>query len=124
MILKARQGLVQKKVQVTRGGKTFTTTIYVRPGETTIKDKQGRTSKWEDIPRKERKIKLSVGKDINGNKIVKVKTPNGSFTIQTNQNLPYTHSNISSGGDYNKMIKEINAYVQKYGTKRQKKLLS
>ena len=30
---KGREGLVQKKVSVTRGGKSYQTTVWVRPGE-------------------------------------------------------------------------------------------
>jgi hypothetical protein len=37
---KGRQGLVAKKVQATRGGKTFQTTVYVRQGEKPKDDKQ------------------------------------------------------------------------------------
>jgi len=33
LILKAKAGLTAKKVQVTRGGKTFQQTVYVRTGE-------------------------------------------------------------------------------------------
>ena len=37
-------------------------------------------------------ITFSLGKDKNGNKVLKMKTVDGSFSIQTNGNLPYTHS--------------------------------
>ena len=60
------------------------------------------------------------GMDINGNKVVRVSFPNSrAFSIQTNGNLPKTHS-MSKGG-YDE--KEINQYVKEYGSDAQKKKL-
>jgi hypothetical protein len=60
------------------------------------------------------------GMDVNGNKVVRVSFPNSrAFSIQTNGNLPKTHS-MSKGG-YDE--KEINQYVKEYGSDAQKKKL-
>ena len=60
------------------------------------------------------------GRDVNGNKVVRVSFPNSrAFSIQTNGNLPKTHS-MSKGG-YDE--KEINQYVKEYGSDAQKKKL-
>ena len=48
LILKAREGLTQKKVTATRGGKTYQTTVYVREGEKPGKDKP---AKKEEQPK-------------------------------------------------------------------------
>jgi len=58
-----------------------------------------------------------MGRDINGNKVVKVKPEGGrGFSIQTNGNLPQTdHYGV---GDWTHG--EVLAWVQKYGTKRER----
>ena len=61
---------------------------------------------------------IKTGRDINGNKIAKIKTVGGSFSIQTLGNMPRTHNE----GVYTWSAKEVNTYVKEFGTKRQKAL--
>jgi hypothetical protein len=62
-------------------------------------------------------LQLRIGRDFNGNKIVKVKIPGGrGWSIQTNGNLPKTHSTNHPD------VEEILDYIKTYGTHRQKEL--
>ena len=72
---------------------------------------------------------MGLGRDANGNKVVKVKTNTGhSFSIQTNQNVPTAHklSTLSDASDaeLKKIENEILAYVNAYGTSKQKDLIA
>lgn len=61
-----------------------------------------------------------IGRDTNGNKVVKVKTPNlRAFSIQTLQDLPKTHRN----GVTPDTQTEVARYVMNFGTKHQKNAL-
>jgi len=66
-------------------------------------------------------------RDLNGNSIVKIGFPNHvAFTIQTNADLPFTHSNRTSNiselnqEKINKIEKEIVKYITIYGSTNQK----
>lgn len=62
----------------------------------------------------------SIGRDVNGNKVCRVKPTNGrGFSIQTLQNLTLTH--VDGVGPWTQG--EVSAYVRDYGTKRQRKAL-
>lgn len=66
-------------------------------------------------------MKLKISRDINGNKIVKISFPSENirgFSIQTNGNLPLTHSSNIPRHE------EIIAYVKLYGTHRQKRIIA
>ena len=62
----------------------------------------------------------SIGRDKNGNKLLRVKTSGrGGFSIQTNGNLPQTHRDgVTSETDA-----EVCAYVRRHGTARQRRIL-
>lgn len=63
------------------------------------------------------------GKDSNGNSVIKVAFLNKpAFSIQTNGNLPKTHSKKGSftDADLETFEKEVIEYVTKYGSKKQK----
>ena len=67
---------------------------------------------------------LEIRKDRNGNKILYYS--NGyyrGFSVQTNGNLPETHK--MNKEDFSPLTaqKELNEYVEKYGTEREKGLL-
>jgi len=62
---------------------------------------------------------FKTDKDINGNKLLKVKCQGKGFTIQTNGNLPKTHSQGLGGWTSG----ELAYYVRTCGTVRQRKLL-
>jgi hypothetical protein len=62
-----------------------------------------------------------VGMDRNGNSIVTVKVEgHRAFSIQSNGNLPRTHQ-LGMATDITR--KEVAAYIQAHGTKRQKQIL-
>lgn len=65
--------------------------------------------------------KLKISRDTNGNKILKVSIPGAQgFSVQTNGNLVTTHSKgINSSTE-----KELRDFISKFGTVRQKQLLS
>ncbi len=67
-------------------------------------------------------MNLSLSRDINGNKILRVRFPDGvrGFSVQTNGNLPRTHSSHEAGFEAEN---ELNAYIKIHGTPRQKELL-
>jgi len=57
--------------------------------------------------------------DVNGNRIVVISVPRSrGFSIQTNGNLPNTHNSLGIDEA------EVVDYVMKYGTHRQKEVLS
>lgn len=63
-----------------------------------------------------------MSRDKNGNKTVKIIPPMArGFSIQTNGNLPQTHS-----GGYSSTYTpgEVREYVGKYGTERQKHIMA
>ena len=76
-----------------------------------------------------------AGSDTNGNKVVKLFFPNQrSFSIQTNGNLPRTHSLLRglktitqmeklTSSDLNMISKEVVSYVKKHGSELQRKKL-
>ena len=66
-------------------------------------------------------MKLTLSRDKNGNKIVKVK-PRGrrAFSIQTNGNLPAIHA--MEEVDIYKAVKELIKFIRRYGTDLQKSL--
>lgn len=72
---------------------------------------------------------LSLGRDINGNKLLKIKFRpkyrlGRGFSVQTLQNLPQTHSMnkylFMTLGGQSIAVKELVNYIYKFGTKRQK----
>ena len=75
---------------------------------------------------------VGKGRDVNGNKIVKLKLPIGSaFSIQTNGNLPKTHRLLGEVEKINQLTKdqllsmetEVSDYLQEFGSPSQKKRL-
>ncbi len=81
---------------------------------------------------------IGMDKDTNGNRVAKVAFGDDrAFSIQSNQNLPYTHNAIRGVKslqeiremeredqiDFGKVEKEINDYVKQYGSPKQKKKL-
>ena len=75
----------------------------------------GALSRW-----KGEEMNLKLSRDINGNKIVKVKIEGSrGFSIQTLYNLPLTHKEGIGSHTRN----EIHTYIRKHGTERQKDLL-
>ena len=65
-------------------------------------------------------LDLYIRKDRNGNKVLKVVLPDLRFNIQTNGNLPKTHSR--GAGDHT--IGELVKYVKSYGSTMQKNAIS
>ena len=70
---------------------------------------------------------LKISRDINGNKTLKFTPGPGArgFSVQTNGNLPRTHS-LAITGDFNEQIAdgELYSFISKFGTDRQKELLN
>jgi hypothetical protein len=65
---------------------------------------------------------VGLGKDTNGNKVIKVNTPNERATaIQTNQNLPSIHRVNSIEDIDEKGFKELTDYINNYATGNLKK---
>lgn len=62
---------------------------------------------------------LKIKLDKNGNKVLLITRNGKSFSIQTNGNLPITHSI----GISRLTIGEVIDYISLYGTKRQKSLM-
>ena len=75
-------------------------------------------------------IKLSIGRDVNGNKVLKIRRIGcRGFSIQTNGNLPKSH-NISITDlsknllwENSEVKKELIDYVNQHGSARQKVVL-
>lgn len=63
--------------------------------------------------------------NINGSKCIKVTTPNGSFSVQTNGNIPTAHNEgLGLIRNNARQIKiELQQYVLKHGTQRQIEIL-
>ena len=68
---------------------------------------------------------LNIGRDTNGNKILKVtfRDKTRGFSVQTNGTLPETHRMTQDTFNDHIANGELNAYIKKYGTERQKDLL-
>jgi len=62
---------------------------------------------------------LLIGTDMKGNRVLKVAFPDYNFTIQTNGNLPITHSK----GVNSETIKELIAYMKEVGKPKHKEVL-
>lgn len=88
LILKARTGLTSKKVFVTRAGKTFQQTVYVRSGEKKDKEKD-----------KKLKSKIIEGMDV---KIL------GSSEIGTVESVSGNKAVVNFGGTTSEIIKVEN----------------
>lgn len=68
---------------------------------------------------------LIKSKDSNGNTTCKVICEKGTFSIQTNQNLPTIHRLFAyEGWSECFEFSEVNRWVKKHGTERQKELTS
>ena len=64
-------------------------------------------------------VSYKTGRDKNGNKTLRCSSVEGSFTIQTNGNLPQTHRDgVTVATDA-----EVCAYVRRHGTDRQRRIL-
>lgn len=62
-------------------------------------------------------MEMKLGMDVNGNKVLRIKNGAKRTSIQTNGNLPITHSN-------NKVnLSELKHYVSVYGSQHQKSML-
>ena len=62
-------------------------------------------------------MEMKLGMDVNGNKVLRIKNGTKRTSIQTNGNLPITHSN-------NKVnLSELKQYVSVYGSQHQKSML-
>lgn len=71
------------------------------------------------INEKKKESFMSYSKDINGNTLVTIKTPKGTFSIQTNQNLPLIHSRRVEL-DSEQAAQEIDQYVNAYSSPKVK----
>ena len=68
-----------------------------------------------------RVISLSLGRDTNGNKTLKVAIADkAGFAIQTNSNLPKTHRMTSDDLNYRVAIGELKKWVRLFGTVHQR----
>ena len=68
-------------------------------------------------------MKITRSKDKNGNTLAKVTTQYGSFTIQTNGNLPQIHRDFTGGKRTSLAADDVIVWVGHFGTDRQKKML-
>lgn len=68
---------------------------------------------------------LKLGRDTNGNKLLKVSFVDGTrgFSVQTNGNLPKTNSMSKHDFIHSRAENELRGYIKEYGTERQKELL-
>jgi hypothetical protein len=69
---------------------------------------------------------MQLGMDRNGNSIITLR-PKGyrGFSIQTNGNLPKTHSNAQHGElDVDESYREVKEFLRRYGTGHQNKMLA
>lgn len=69
-------------------------------------------------------MKIQILTDENGNSIAKVTNGRNSFSIQTNQNLPVTHSNGKASFNYGQTKAEIALHLSKHGTDRQRAIFT
>lgn len=71
------------------------------------------------------KLKLKFGRDVNGNKVLKITRPSfRGFSIQSNcGNLTSAHrldnEDLKDESTFDVVLKEAKAYVTEYGTPRQ-----
>lgn len=67
-------------------------------------------------------IALKLGRDTNGNKTIKVSFPNNAtgFSVQTLGNMPDTHRMTQDSFSYKIAIAELEDYISRYGTLRQR----
>ena len=77
------------------------------------------TPEGDELDEAKKKKLLTKGMDTNGNSVVKIKTPEGSFSIQTNGNLPTTHR--KGVGDHTN--DEVKKYITKHGSDKQKRIV-
>ena len=67
------------------------------------------------------------GVDMNGNSILRFISKDGSFSVQTNGNLPKAHGLSLYGKKVEEskelLLDELKEFVAQYGTARQKRLL-
>lgn len=72
--------------------------------------------------------KITLGRDVNGNKLAKIRTEAGGFSVQTVGILPLTHGmnkdEIGFKGKQRLALAEICDYVENVGTKRQKRIIA
>jgi hypothetical protein len=68
-----------------------------------------------------KKSSLKYSRDVNGNKIVKVMTPAGSFSVQTNGNIPLMHREDKPSYSV-ESLEELLKYVMDHGTHHQMQL--
>lgn len=62
-------------------------------------------------------MKFKIARDKNGNKTLQIKPKiRRGFSIQTNGNLPQTHEN----GVNSQTLEEVKAYVEAWGTDKEK----
>ena len=82
--------------------------------------KDTRNERDDPQPAKPRLYVYTIGRDKNGNKLLRVKTSGrGGFAIQTNGNLPRTHRDgVTAATDA-----EVCDYVRRHGSERQKRIL-
>lgn len=63
---------------------------------------------------------MEISRDRNGNRVLRVRVPGGrGFGIQTNGNLPRTHRD--GVGPWT--LPEVRAWVDAYGTERQREMV-
>lgn len=65
-------------------------------------------------------MKIQIGQDDNGNTVAKVTNGRNSFTVQTNGNLPITHSNGKACFNLAQTKAELALYLSQHGTDRQR----
>jgi len=86
--LATREGLVPKKVQVTREGKTFVQTIWIRPEEATTGEPQGAKAAPPPIDLgQEKQIFQEVISKLRGERPTQFEPLEGTFTSNTMENL-------------------------------------
>lgn len=77
-------------------------------------------------------ISFKKEKDRSGNACVKIVSPDGGFSIRTNESLPYVHNFMLMGKEFQtasmtesfEILNEITVHVEKYGSERQKSMLA
>lgn len=70
-------------------------------------------------------MKLRLSRDENGNKVLKVSVAGlRGFSVQTLVNMPKTHK-MKHGESFDEetALQELNAYISRYGTQKQKDFL-
>jgi len=77
-------------------------------------------------------ISFKKEKDRSGNACVKIVSSDGSFSIRTNESLPYVHNFMLMGKEFQtasltesfEILEEVSIHVEKYGSERQKLMLA